>query len=217
FELQMYTVYKDGDPSDERLSYRKLSEPTIFEFTKEKLKFFENIKHEHILRWFVAVSDKSTSSPGFRLLAISCINIKDLESFIDKTQPKKETIDHGLTFVFMITNNSITPIDNKELQVEYGGIVKLFSEKDSRSSQNAEKDKDKQEIGSSSQNAEKDKDNQEISSSSQNAETDKDYQEINISSQNAETDKDNQEICSNSQNDEKDNDGYFLIILTLSG
>ncbi|CAG8841128.1 17687_t:CDS:1, partial [Racocetra persica] len=152
FELQMYTVDKDGDPSDERLSYRKLSEPTICKFTW-KSKLFENIEHKHILRWSVAVSDKSTSSPEFRLLAISCINVKVLESFkqiIDKTHTKKETNDHGLTFVFMIKNfesknsgYSIAPIDNKELPIEYGGIVELFSEKDnSISSQNDEKDND---------------------------------------------------------------------------
>ncbi|CAG8550238.1 10100_t:CDS:2 [Dentiscutata erythropus] len=172
FELQIYNIknsdnadgsilendseQKDGmkpesDPELEdgqKLSYRKFpSIPTTFKFTDRQLNLIKN-QHEDIFRWSVAVSDKSTiSSSEFRLLAISCINLKDIKYFkenLNKIHPT-EIHNHGFTFIFIIniTNNdySISNINDKKLPINYGGIVKLFSKKDYINNQSAEKDK----------------------------------------------------------------------------
>ncbi|CAG8570323.1 4105_t:CDS:2 [Cetraspora pellucida] len=141
YELQMYTVDGKGsklddlNPTDERSSYRKLTRKSAdFKFTVKQLDWIKNErKNEKILRWSVAVSDKSTSSPEFRLLAISCINIEDLKSYHESLNEKKsvETLNNGLTFVFVIEKDySISPINDREISFKYGGIVKLFSTND---------------------------------------------------------------------------------------
>ncbi|CAG8497958.1 6931_t:CDS:2 [Cetraspora pellucida] len=136
YDLQMYTVDGNGsklddfDPNDMRSSYRNLSRiPATFNFTDKQLGWIKK-EDENILRWSVAVSDKSTSSPEFRLLAISCTNLKDMKSYQESLNEKQSvtTLDHGLTFVFVIENDySISPIKDREISFKYGGIVKLFS------------------------------------------------------------------------------------------
>ncbi|CAG8664102.1 27815_t:CDS:2, partial [Racocetra persica] len=153
FELQMYTIEKldnnEGLPStsdsvmkddlklendidledDKKTSYRELSSiPTSFKFTDKQLNLIKN-EHENI---FSAVSDKSTSLPEYRLLAISFINIKDMKYYRESTNGIHpiETLNHGFTFVFMIKNEDYSINYIKELQIEYGGIVKLFSKND---------------------------------------------------------------------------------------
>ncbi|CAG8708872.1 10660_t:CDS:2, partial [Racocetra persica] len=59
--------------------------------------------------------------------------------------PLMEIRNHGFTFVFIISNinsdYSIHDIDDKELPIKYGGIVKLFSKEDYITNQKTEKDK----------------------------------------------------------------------------
>ncbi|CAG8715488.1 12211_t:CDS:2, partial [Dentiscutata erythropus] len=138
---------------DKKTSYRELSSaPTAFKFTDKQLNLIKN-EHENILKWSIAVSDKLTSLPKFRLLTISCINLKDIKYY--KGNPTGihpiGTLNHGFTFVFMINDDySISNIE--ELPIEYGGIVKLFSKNDKITNQNVEKDNDKQIIDKTSQN-----------------------------------------------------------------
>ncbi|CAG8699653.1 4586_t:CDS:2, partial [Cetraspora pellucida] len=173
FELQIYTIEKlhnkEGDSElkddlksennigledDKITSYRELSSiPTTFKFTNEQLNLIKN-EHENIFRWSIAVSDKSTSLPEYRLLAISFINIKDMKYY--KESPNGihpiETLNHGYTFVFMIKNDDYSICNIKELPIEYGGIVKLFSKNDNKTNQKAEENNDKQIIDKSVQN-----------------------------------------------------------------
>ncbi|CAG8548268.1 17346_t:CDS:2, partial [Racocetra persica] len=157
FELQMYTIEKldnkegltsksnselkddskaendTGIENNQKSSYRELSSiPTTFKFTDEQQNWI-NIENENLLRWSVAVPDKSNSLPEFRLLAISFINIEDMRYYKNNSSEIHlvETPNKGATFVFIIHDDySISSIDNKILSIEYGGIVKLFSEKD---------------------------------------------------------------------------------------
>ncbi|CAG8769852.1 19261_t:CDS:1, partial [Racocetra persica] len=52
----------ESDLDDQKLSYRKLFNiPSRFKFTETQLNLIKN-EHENIFMWFVAVSDRSTSS-----------------------------------------------------------------------------------------------------------------------------------------------------------
>ncbi|CAG8623405.1 7657_t:CDS:2 [Dentiscutata erythropus] len=142
---------------DQGLSYRKLSRiPTTFKFTDKQLNMNRD-EYENIFRWFVAVSDKSASSSEFRLLAISCANIKDVTDYMENSSKIHpiEIHNHGFTFVFTINinndNYSINYIDDKKLPNKYGGIVKLFSKKDYITDQKT--GKDEQETDKSNKNA----------------------------------------------------------------
>ncbi|CAG8785370.1 38480_t:CDS:2, partial [Gigaspora margarita] len=161
FELQMYDIKnsnnKDGlalgidseqkgslEPEsglelgdDQESSYSKLSSiPTTFKFTETQLNLINN-EHDDIHSWFVAVSNKTTCSSEFRLLAISFTSLKDMEYYkknSSKMHPS-EIQNHGFTF---------------ESPIKYGGIVKLFSKKDYINGQKTEKDN--QSTDKSSQN-----------------------------------------------------------------
>ncbi|CAG8551281.1 5195_t:CDS:2 [Dentiscutata erythropus] len=152
FELQMYNINNSNNADDstlennseqkddlkpesdpeigdgQGLSYKKLSSiHTTFKFTDKQLNLIKD-EYENIFRWSVAVSDKSTGSSEFRLIAMSCINLKDMryyEENFNKIHPS-EIPNHGFTF---------------ELPIKYGGIVKLFSKKDSLDNKKAEEDK----------------------------------------------------------------------------
>ncbi|CAG8686922.1 1834_t:CDS:2, partial [Dentiscutata heterogama] len=94
-----------SEPEDDQgLSYRKLSRiPTTFKFTDKQLNM--NIdEYENIFRWFVAVSDKSASSSEFRLLAISCVNIKDVTGYMENSSKihPMEIRNNGFTFDYII-------------------------------------------------------------------------------------------------------------------
>ncbi|CAG8824949.1 38744_t:CDS:1, partial [Gigaspora margarita] len=100
FELKMYdiknlknedgiTLEKDLKPENEpnrdkqELSYRKFSSihnDTKLPFTEMQYDCIKNVP-KPILRWSVAVSDKSTNSSKFKLLAISCISLKDMKYY----------------------------------------------------------------------------------------------------------------------------------------
>ncbi|CAG8783836.1 771_t:CDS:2, partial [Racocetra persica] len=111
---------------DQISSSRKLSKIyTTFEFTD----LIRN-KCTNKLRWSVAVSDKSTSLPEFRILAISCINLEDMKYYKKSSSEIHlvETKNNGFTFVFIIDDEySISNIDEENLSIECGGIVELFS------------------------------------------------------------------------------------------
>ncbi|CAG8449587.1 5257_t:CDS:10 [Dentiscutata erythropus] len=143
----------------EESSYRKLSSirtETKLPFTKTQLSFINLIKNDPkpIFRWSVAVSDKSISSSEFRLLAISCISLKDMEyckelytrNKLNPTEIQKIK-NNGFTLIFIINNDySISNIGDKESLIEHGGIVKLFYEKNSIADQ---KEKDTKTVKSS--------------------------------------------------------------------
>ncbi|RIB25574.1 hypothetical protein C2G38_2165563 [Gigaspora rosea] len=120
---------------------------------------------KNILRWSVSVSDKSTSSSEFRLLAITYISLKDMEDYRFKKIHPMEIPNNGFTFVFIINiiNNvysisefkdkeslikycGVVKFKDKELPIKYGGVVKFISKKD---------EKDKQITDKSSQNADR--------------------------------------------------------------
>ncbi|CAG8526656.1 39854_t:CDS:2 [Gigaspora margarita] len=104
-------------------------------FTKAQIDLIKNVP-KPIARWSAAVSDKLTNSLKFRLLAISCISVKDMEyckEHYKKINPKKiqNIQNNGLTFVFIINNDySIDNIEDKKLLIKYSRIVNLFYEKD---------------------------------------------------------------------------------------
>ncbi|CAG8460976.1 16905_t:CDS:2, partial [Racocetra persica] len=138
FELRMYNVENPGKDDlnvedNKRLSYRTLSHGSKLDFSELISSMKKPIKN--MLKWSVAVSDKSINeSMEFRLLAISCISHEDM-------RPKKERqVDHykdrGFTMVFRINKDkddySIIDVKDKELLIEYGGIVKLFSNQDNQ-------------------------------------------------------------------------------------
>ncbi|CAG8664366.1 31554_t:CDS:2, partial [Racocetra persica] len=83
-------------------------------------------------------------SSEFRLLAISCINRKDMIDYkknSSKMHPT-EIPNNGFTFVFVINNDySINYIDNMGLPIKYGGIVKFFSKENYMTNRKTEKDK----------------------------------------------------------------------------
>ncbi|CAG8771036.1 3332_t:CDS:1, partial [Dentiscutata heterogama] len=54
-------------------------------------------EYENIFKWVVAVSDKSASSSEFRLLAISCISIKDYVENSSEIHPM-QIHNNGFTF-----------------------------------------------------------------------------------------------------------------------
>ncbi|KAF0559395.1 transient receptor potential channel pyrexia-like [Gigaspora margarita] len=138
----------ESDPelgNDQELSYRKLfSISNTFKFTDTQLNLIKD-KHENIFMWSVAVSDKSFSSSEFRLLAISFISLEDMKYYKENSNKMHpmEICNHGFTFVFIISyinsDYSIHDIDDKEIPIKYGGIVKLFSEKDYKNNQKVEK------------------------------------------------------------------------------
>ncbi|CAG8680339.1 3734_t:CDS:2, partial [Dentiscutata heterogama] len=150
----------ESDPElegDQELSYKKLSSiDTTFKFTDRQLDLIKD-EYENIFRWSVAVSDKSTSSSEFRLLAISCISLKDMIYYKENLNKihLTETPNHGFTFVFIININNdnylISAINDKELPIKFGGIVKLFFKKDCLN--NKEVEKDKQRTNKISQNS----------------------------------------------------------------
>ncbi|CAG8699991.1 14529_t:CDS:2 [Cetraspora pellucida] len=131
FELKIHITenLNNKDVGDRISSKRKLSGiPTTFEFTKEQLDIIKN-ESTNILRWSVAVSDKSASLPEFRILAISYVNLEDMKYYKKNSSEihLSETKNNGFTFVFIIADNySISNIEEKSL-IEYGGIVELFS------------------------------------------------------------------------------------------
>ncbi|CAG8494550.1 8250_t:CDS:10 [Dentiscutata erythropus] len=130
---------------EQELSYRKFSRihTTKLPFTETQISLIKNVP-KPIVRWSVAVSDKSSNSPKFRLLAISCISIKDMEYYKEhykKIGPKEiqNIQNNGFTFVFIINNDcTISNPDDKELLIKCGGIVKLFYEKDYIADQDAD-------------------------------------------------------------------------------
>ncbi|CAG8778433.1 14969_t:CDS:2 [Gigaspora margarita] len=147
---------KDGmkpksDPklgNDQELSYRKLfSISTTFKFTDSQLNLIKD-KHVNLFTWSVAVSDKSFSLSEFRLLTISFISLEDLKYYQENSNQMHpmEIRNHGFTFVFIISHinseYSIHDIDDKELPIKYGGIVKLFSENDYTNNQKVEENAD---------------------------------------------------------------------------
>ncbi|CAG8584399.1 21431_t:CDS:2 [Gigaspora rosea] len=130
FELQMYDIkISNNKDVSEQKSYRELSRiNTTFKFTNGQINLSKDKDvDKNLFRWSVAVSDKSTSSSEFRLLAISYISLKDLEYYkknfdnIHLTQIP----NHGFTFVFIIKiiNNvySISDFKDKELPIKYSG------------------------------------------------------------------------------------------------
>ncbi|RIB23843.1 hypothetical protein C2G38_2170194 [Gigaspora rosea] len=163
FELKMYNIMKYEDDSslekdsksengskrenepdridEQESSYRKFSRihaKTTLPFTETQICLIKNVP-KPIVKWFVAVSNESTNSSKFRLLAISCISLKDMEYYkeVYKNIGPNEIQNiqnNGFTFVFIINNNnnyySINNTEDKELLIKYGGIVKLFYEKD---------------------------------------------------------------------------------------
>ncbi|RIB00519.1 hypothetical protein C2G38_2150836 [Gigaspora rosea] len=162
FELQMYDIkISNNKDVSEQKSYRELSRINItFKFTNGQINLSKDKDvDKNLFRWSVAVSDKSTSSSEFRLLAISYISLKDLEYYkknfdnIHLTQIP----NHGFTFVFIIKiiNNvySISDFKNKELPIKYSGVIKFISKKNVVINQNGEKDKQKTDKGS--QNADR--------------------------------------------------------------
>ncbi|RIB23841.1 hypothetical protein C2G38_2032404 [Gigaspora rosea] len=123
---------------EQELSYRKFSRihtDTKSPFTKAQIDLIRNVP-KPIVRWSVAVLDESANSSKFRLLAISCISAKDMEYFWENykeisPKPIQNIQNNGLTFVFIINYDySINNTEDKELLIKYGGIVKLFYEKD---------------------------------------------------------------------------------------
>ncbi|KAF0486239.1 hypothetical protein F8M41_022702 [Gigaspora margarita] len=124
FDLQMYDLgpKNESNLDDQKLSYRDLHNidvPTKFKFTIEQLNSIKEINVANKLWWHINVSEKSTSSPSFRLLTISCISTY---SYV---------VNYGLTFVFIINDDySISNFDDKELPIQYGGIVLLISDFD---------------------------------------------------------------------------------------
>ncbi|CAG8474069.1 2640_t:CDS:2 [Cetraspora pellucida] len=128
FELKIHIteILNNKDVGDRISSKSKLSGiPTTFEFTKGQLDLINNGR-TNILRWSVAVSDKSTE---FRILAISCVNLEDMKYYKKNSSEMhlSETKTNGFTFVFIIDDNySISNIEEKS-SIEYGGIVELFS------------------------------------------------------------------------------------------
>ncbi|CAG8583863.1 12749_t:CDS:2 [Cetraspora pellucida] len=127
-ELQVYNINKDLHSIDIPIKpkFKFPNEP--FKFIKEQLDLIKKIGYKNIFRWSITVSDKSTSLPEFRLLALSCINLEDMKSSNEPYHKKIENNENnGLTFVFMIKNNknnnySICNINGKELPIKYGGI-----------------------------------------------------------------------------------------------
>ncbi|CAG8619579.1 7145_t:CDS:2 [Cetraspora pellucida] len=162
FELQLYNVDLDynlklentPDLFNQETSYRKLSPlPKVFSFTKTdqenqelttsptQFSFIdtnlEAIKNTNILRWSVSVSDKSTNVSEFRefrLLAISCISLEDMDYYTKDSSERDttETQNKGFTFVFIIVKLEENYLirNDKMLSLEYGGIVRLFSNND---------------------------------------------------------------------------------------
>ncbi|KAF0530351.1 transient receptor potential ion channel protein [Gigaspora margarita] len=162
FELQMYEIKISNDKDDSKQkSYRELSKihtPSKFTNGQINLSKFINEQinlskdkdvHKNIIKWSVSVSDKSTSSSEFRLLAISYISLKDMEDYRNKFKKfhLMKIPNNGFTFVFIINiiNNdySISEFKDKELPIKFGGVVKFISKDE----------KDKQIIDKSSQNA----------------------------------------------------------------
>ncbi|KAF0473746.1 transient receptor potential channel pyrexia-like [Gigaspora margarita] len=133
---------------DQKLSYRRLSNALSikYKFTKKQMELF---RREDIFRWSVTVSDKSTNPSEFRLLAISCISLKSMENYKNKSEKihLTEISNHGFTFVFTITRDRndylVRDIDDKGLPINYGGIVKLFSKEDCITNQKTEQKMDK--------------------------------------------------------------------------
>ncbi|CAG8726520.1 11014_t:CDS:1, partial [Dentiscutata heterogama] len=137
---------EEVEEEEQELSYRKFSRihtDTKLPFTEMQLDWIMNAS-KSIFTWSVAVSDKSTNSSKFRLLAISCISIKDMEyykEYYKKIDPKEiqNIQNNGFTFVFIINNDcTIKNTEDKELLIKYGGIVKLFYEKDYIAEQDAD-------------------------------------------------------------------------------
>ncbi|CAG8633100.1 17097_t:CDS:2 [Gigaspora margarita] len=172
FELQMYEIKISNDKDDSKQkSYRELSKihtPSKFTNGQINLSKFINEQinlskdkdaHKNIIKWSVSVSDKSTSSSEFRLLAISYISLKDMEDYRNKFKKfhLMKIPNNGFTFVFIINiiNNvySISDFKDKELPIKYGGVVKFISKKNDIINQNDEKDK--QRTDKSSQNADR--------------------------------------------------------------
>ncbi|CAG8789222.1 28552_t:CDS:2, partial [Gigaspora margarita] len=135
--FRLYNVEKPDKnlKNSDNLSYSKLTiihTSKAFEFTNKQLELIKNK-----LSWSVAVSDKSSTEPKFRLLAISCISHDDMTLRIE--DPSKKI--SGFTIVFTIRDNSNDTIrDNSidTIRIEkisqfnqdsgnvYGGIIKLF-------------------------------------------------------------------------------------------
>ncbi|KAF0530355.1 hypothetical protein F8M41_012200 [Gigaspora margarita] len=105
FELQMYDIKISNNKDDSKQkSYRELSKiHTTFKFTNGQVNLSKDKDvHKNVIRWSVSVSDKSTSSSEFRLLAISYISLKDMEYYkenFNKIHPM-QIPNHGFTFVF---------------------------------------------------------------------------------------------------------------------
>ncbi|CAG8521006.1 33193_t:CDS:10 [Gigaspora margarita] len=138
--------FKVVNLDEQELSYRKFSSihnDTKLPFTETQYDCIKNVP-KPIVRWSVAVSDKSTNSSKFRLLAISCISLEDMKYYeenYDKIDPTEiQNIQNNrFTFIFIINNdNSIDNTEDKELLIKYGGIVKLFYEKDYIADKNAD-------------------------------------------------------------------------------
>ncbi|CAG8451466.1 6719_t:CDS:2 [Cetraspora pellucida] len=162
FELQLYNIELDDslklennpDLFNQESSYRKLSPlskefsftktdqenqepttfPTQFSFIDTNL---EAIKNTNILRWSVSVSDKSANLSEFRefrLLAISCISLEDMDYYTKDSSERDttETKNKGFTFVIIIVRLEEHYLirNDKMLSLEYGGIVRLFSNND---------------------------------------------------------------------------------------
>ncbi|CAG8735294.1 3160_t:CDS:10, partial [Gigaspora margarita] len=126
FELKMYNI--NNFKNEDGLIFEKDSKPK-----NAQIDLIKNVP-KPILRWSVAVSDKSTNSSKFKLLAISCINAKDMEYFKEyykKISSKKiqNIQNNGFIFVFIINKDySINNTEDKKLLIKYSGIVKLFYE-----------------------------------------------------------------------------------------
>ncbi|KAF0551109.1 hypothetical protein F8M41_023715 [Gigaspora margarita] len=146
------TLEKDLKPENEpnrdeqELSYRKfcsIHNDTKLPFTETQFARMKNVP-KPIQKWSVDVSDKSTNSSKFRLLAISCISLEDMKYYeknYDKLDPTEiqNIQNNGFTFIFIIYNDySIDNTEDKELLIKYGGIVKLFYEKDYIADKNAD-------------------------------------------------------------------------------
>ncbi|CAG8704503.1 5008_t:CDS:2 [Racocetra persica] len=131
FKLQAYTIESDNDS---RIKKKAIWSIYVSEKSTGSLEFG-------------AVSDKSTSSSEFRLLVLPCIGHRNMVHYKDNssTVDPEEIPKNGHTSLLIINNVNnnylVSFIDGKELPIEYGGIVKLFSKKDHITNQKAEKDK----------------------------------------------------------------------------